>query len=196
MDLSLYWKGSKRVTQGFTVRGCRRPNRTATYWPLLLWPSALCLSCSPDAQPEARGLSFLLSASFLYHIFSPTGLLFNRASQGPLLPGGGFLYNFWNCDTMKQSVCGWQFIYIYIYINPLLMYLNVFRYWWTESKNKRYITPVYIINTQHLQSSNIHAKVTSLLQYTHPWLWPKIEQKVPGNQLIMGGLLTNSRQIL
>ena len=29
--LSLYCKGSKRVTQGFTVRGSWRPNRTAIY---------------------------------------------------------------------------------------------------------------------------------------------------------------------
>ena len=29
------------------VRGSWRPNRTATYWPPLLWPSALCLSRSP-----------------------------------------------------------------------------------------------------------------------------------------------------
>ena len=37
------------------MRGSWRPNRTAIYWPPLLWPSALCLSRSPDAQPEARG---------------------------------------------------------------------------------------------------------------------------------------------
>ena len=47
MYLSLYWKGSKMVTQGFTVRGSWRPNRTGIYWPPLLWPSALCLSFSP-----------------------------------------------------------------------------------------------------------------------------------------------------
>ena len=40
------WKGSKKVTQGFIVRGSWRPNRTATYWPPLLWPSVLCLSRS------------------------------------------------------------------------------------------------------------------------------------------------------
>ena len=28
------------------MRGSWRPNRTATYWPPLLWPSAFCLSCS------------------------------------------------------------------------------------------------------------------------------------------------------
>ena len=33
--------------RGSRVRGSWRPNRTATYWPPLLWPSALCLSCSP-----------------------------------------------------------------------------------------------------------------------------------------------------
>ena len=40
------------------------------YWPPLLWPSALWLSRSPDAQPETRGTSSLLSAGLLYHIFS------------------------------------------------------------------------------------------------------------------------------
>ena len=34
-----------------------------------------CPSRSPDAQPEARGPIFLLSAGFLYHVMSPTGLV-------------------------------------------------------------------------------------------------------------------------
>ena len=46
------------------VRGSWRPNRTATYWPPLLWPSALCLSSSPDAQPEARGPAFCWVLAF------------------------------------------------------------------------------------------------------------------------------------
>ena len=45
------------------MRGGWRPNKTAAYWLPLLWPSALCLSRSPDAQPKARGLSFLLAFS-------------------------------------------------------------------------------------------------------------------------------------
>ena len=37
--LSLYLKGFERVTKGFTVWEVSwRPNRTATYWPPLLWP--------------------------------------------------------------------------------------------------------------------------------------------------------------
>ena len=36
---------------------------------------AVCRSLSPDAQPEARGLSFLLSDGFLYHILSLTRLI-------------------------------------------------------------------------------------------------------------------------
>ena len=60
MYLSLYCKGSKRVTQGFTVRGSWRPNRTAIYWPPLLWPSALsflfswCSTRGPGAQLSAE----------------------------------------------------------------------------------------------------------------------------------------------
>ena len=90
MYLSLYCKGSKRVTHGFTVRRSWRPNRTAIYWPPLLWPSALCLSRSPDAQLEDRRLSFLLSAGFLYPILSPTGLRNYWGPWGPLRPGVAF----------------------------------------------------------------------------------------------------------
>ena len=39
---------------GSTVRGSWRPNRNCNILTLLLWPSALCLSCSPDAQPETQ----------------------------------------------------------------------------------------------------------------------------------------------
>ena len=42
--------------------------------PALMTISVVC-SRSPDAQPEARGSSFLLSAGFLYHILSLTGLV-------------------------------------------------------------------------------------------------------------------------
>ena len=45
------------------MRGNWIPNRTAAYWPPLLWSSAFSLSRFPDAQPEARGLSFLLAFS-------------------------------------------------------------------------------------------------------------------------------------
>ena len=76
MYLSLYCKVSKRVTQGFTVRGSWRPNRTAIYWPPLLWPLALCLSRSPDAQPEAHGPTLLAFSTASYHqlVWSPNSI--------------------------------------------------------------------------------------------------------------------------
>ena len=51
----------------------------------------LCLSRSPDAQPEALG-STLLGAGFLYCILSATSLVpkFHRGSQGPPRPGVAF----------------------------------------------------------------------------------------------------------
>ena len=80
----------EKVNQSFMVRGSWRPNGTAIYWPQLIWPSALCLSHSPDAQLEARRLSFLLSAGFFYHILSPTGLQNYWGPRGPLRPGVAF----------------------------------------------------------------------------------------------------------
>ena len=41
--------------KGLCVRGSWRPNRTATYWPPLLWPSVLCLSCSPGLLNRRPG---------------------------------------------------------------------------------------------------------------------------------------------
>ena len=46
--LSLYLKG-------LCVRGSWRLNRTAIYWPSLLWPSALCLSHSPGLLNQRQG---------------------------------------------------------------------------------------------------------------------------------------------
>ena len=90
MYFSLYCKGSKRVTQGFTVRGSWRPNRTAIYWPLLLWPSALCLSCSPGL------LNRRIQDPLCWVRAFPTASCHQRGSKltgGPLLPGGGFPYH-------------------------------------------------------------------------------------------------------
>ena len=54
------------------MRGIWRPNRTATSWPPLLWPSALCLSRFPGLLNRRPSL---LGAGFLYRILSQTGLI-------------------------------------------------------------------------------------------------------------------------
>ena len=82
MYLSLYCKSSKRVTQGLRVRGSWRPNRNGNILNHLLWLSALCLSHSPDAQPEALGPT-LLGDGFLYCILSATSL--DPNTSGPLM---------------------------------------------------------------------------------------------------------------
>ena len=73
------------------MRGSWRSNITAIFWPPLLWPSTLCLSRSPDAQPEALE-STLLGDGFLYSILSATSLVpkLHRGSRGPLRPGVAF----------------------------------------------------------------------------------------------------------
>ena len=76
MYLSVYCKGSKRVTQGFTVRGSWGPNRDCNILTPLLWPSAWCLSRSPDAQPEGWGPTLLAFSSTSYHqlVWSPNSI--------------------------------------------------------------------------------------------------------------------------
>ena len=72
------------------MRESWRPNKDCNILTPLLWPSSLGLSHSLDAQQEARGLSLLLSAGFVYHILSPTGLRNYWGSRGPLRPGVAF----------------------------------------------------------------------------------------------------------
>ena len=59
-------------------------NITATFWPLLLWLSALCLSCSPGAQPDAQRPSSPLDDGFLYCILAASSL--DPNSSGPQAP--------------------------------------------------------------------------------------------------------------
>ena len=61
--------------------------------PTLMAVSVLSYLFSSAAQPKAWGLSFLLSAGFLYYILSPTGLQTHWGSWGTLLLGGGFPYH-------------------------------------------------------------------------------------------------------
>ena len=65
--------------------GAGDQTETAIFWPPNLWPSTLCLSRSPDAQPEALG-STLLGAGFLYCILSASSLDPNSSGlpEGPL----------------------------------------------------------------------------------------------------------------
>ena len=92
MYLSLYCKGSKRVTQGLRVRGSWRPNRNCNILTLILMADTLCLSCSPDAQLEVLG-STLLGAGFLYCILSASSL--DPNSSGLQAPSAwcGFPYH-------------------------------------------------------------------------------------------------------
>ena len=68
------------------VRGSWRPNRTQILWPPLLWPSALCLSCSPDAQPAALGPRSQLDDGFLSCIFQQ--ILWTSTQSGAPRPFG------------------------------------------------------------------------------------------------------------
>ena len=78
MYLPLYCKGSKRFTQGLRVRGSWGPNRTAIFWPTLLWPSALCLSHSPgllNRRPRGPALCWMMNfftASYQQLLWTPT----------------------------------------------------------------------------------------------------------------------------
>ena len=85
----------KICTSHFIVTfGCERELETEQncniLTPTLMAVSVVSFLFSRAAQPEAQGLSFLLSAGFLNHILSPMGLRNYWGSRGPLRPGVAF----------------------------------------------------------------------------------------------------------
>ena len=95
----------KGLLEIFVWEGAGDRTETEIFWPPLLWPSTLCLSRSPDAQPEAQRPT-LLGDGFLYCILSASSPDLN--SSGPQGPKAwcGFPYHIssisvsnsnWNC---------------------------------------------------------------------------------------------------
>ena len=58
------------------MRGSLRPNNDCNILTPLLWSSALCLSRSPDAQPEGWGPTLLVVSTASYHqlVWSPNSI--------------------------------------------------------------------------------------------------------------------------
>ena len=121
----------KRVTQGLRVRGSWRLNRTAIFCPLLLWPSALCLSRSPgllNRRPRGPALCWvmaLLTAFYHQLLWIPT----HWGPRGPVRPGVAFpttsrLYNS-NCLSDLQRSLSLSWLSYIIVQRPLNRPLNL-----------------------------------------------------------------------
>ena len=101
MYLSLYCKGSKRVTQCLRVRGSWRNCNILT--PTLMAVNDVSFSFSRAAQPEAQRPT-LLGDGFLYCILSATYLQLIRA---PMAPSAwrGFPYHILSFNSVSNSNC-------------------------------------------------------------------------------------------
>ena len=83
--LSLYCKGSKRVTQGLRVKGSWRSNITAIFWPPNLWPSRcvflVLLILNRRPWDQLFWVLAFFTASYQHLLWTPT-------HQGPNGPFG------------------------------------------------------------------------------------------------------------
>ena len=86
-------KGTKRVIQGLHVRGSWRSNRTAIFWPSLLWPSRCVFLVLLMLKWRSRGpLCWVLA----FFTASYQHLLWTPIQSGPLRApsaGCGFSYH-------------------------------------------------------------------------------------------------------
>ena len=109
--LSLYLKG-------LCVRESWRPNRTTTYWPILLWPSALCLSRSPgwlNRRPGSPAFCWVLAFSTTSCLQLPNSKLLNRGSRGLLLLSAGFLYHIFPPSSWSGLQTDWLPVFTELY---------------------------------------------------------------------------------
>ena len=108
--ISLYLKG-------LCVRMSWRPNRSATYWPPLFWPSAF-LSRSPgllNRGPKALPLWVLVfsTASYLQLVWSSNP---QSGAWGPTLLGAGFLYRILSPTGLVSKLTEFLFSPSYIIV--------------------------------------------------------------------------------
>ena len=81
------------------MRGSWRPNITEIFWPPLLWPSTLCLSCSPDSGVHSAGC--WLSLLPLISIFSGPQLISAPSPFG--LVWLSLPHLVWNCLGLNST---------------------------------------------------------------------------------------------
>ena len=88
------------------MRGSWRPNRTAIYWPPLLWPSALCLSRSPgllNRRPRDPALCWMMA----FFTASFHQLVFKTQSGVPRTPSIGCDFPYHTCLRRLWSPTVW-----------------------------------------------------------------------------------------
>ena len=101
--LSLYLKGFKRVTKGFTVWEVSwRLNRTATHWRPTLMAITAFLSRSPGLPNQGPGGPASLGHGSHSSIFSPTVLRpWTPTAQSGVLLGAGSLYSIFSSTDLN-----------------------------------------------------------------------------------------------
>ena len=107
------------------VRGSLRPNRTAIYWPPLLWPSALYLSRSPgllNRRPRGPALCWMMAfstASCHQQVWSPKLWLpvFTELYNSSIAQSISLEWHVWssssgnNCHAVHRSLSSGASVY-------------------------------------------------------------------------------------
>ena len=104
------------------MRGSWRQNRTAIYWPPLLWPSALCLSRSPGLLNRRPGGPFgwmlaFSTASYHQRVSKLTDFLSSPSYILVLLPTQSLEWHVWlsssgnNCHAVHRSLSSGASVY-------------------------------------------------------------------------------------
>ena len=130
--------------KGLCVRGSWRPNRTATFWPRLLWPSAF-LSRSPGLLNRGPGGLASLCAGFLYCILSPTPLIPNWMNFlcTELYNSSTFTFLWTSQIALIQPVHGQGYILIFLERMHLLFTQVHFLFWQLGRVVGQYTTLLY-----------------------------------------------------
>ena len=119
-DDNHYTTGTSRLC----VRGSWRPNRTAAYWPPLLWPSEFCLSRSPGLLNWRPGsplcwVRAFSTASCHQRVWSPTNWLpvFTELYNSSIAHSISLKWHVWlsssgnNCHAVHRSLSSGASVY-------------------------------------------------------------------------------------
>ena len=163
---TILWKNIPlTLLKGLCVRGSRRPNRTATYWPPLLWPQQR----SPGLLKLGPWGPASLGAGFLYHLLPsnclnlPCTELYNSSTPTFL----------WASQiALIQPVHGQGYILIFLGPDALVIYTSAFPILIARPGRKS------IYNIERLVKSGVRKK----LEYSK-WAAPTVYVKKKSKEI-------------
>ena len=142
------------------MRGSWRPNRTAIYWLLLSWPSALCLSRSPGLLNRRPG-GPLCWLSLLHLITKWSGP--QTPSGVPRAPSVGCGFSYHISSLTRLAPTRWLPVYTELYNSSIAHSISLEWHVWSSSSGNI----CHAVHRSHSSGASVYECTMGIFTLSH-----------------------------